>query len=401
MNTFSPPDAEFEATLLDSPWPPTAGARRPKNTGCGRRFVRFFLVGLGIVLASVRGAPALAQGNAIPTDGLELWVKGDGPMVMANGRITQWTDLSAKGNNAIHDSFGAQIPALAVANGQPTMRFSGAYTGFHFTKITTIRTVFAVLSKAPASCLPTLPNYGTSAKFWIGGTDTTNFHPEHGCDIYNSNLGEVSPNLVNGKTYLNGTLVDGRTTQFPFELGLLSIVSLADVTADTIARDRTIQDRSWEGDISEILIYSKPLDDATRVNIQNILLQKYVIGVDGGGVGGDGGEADALPGGGSGDDGSTGGLLDPADGGARDSSDGMNTGDEDAAADAESSGSLRTGSANPASESQAAAGSCDCRTGRARTNKLSDALLVLGALAGLRWRRKGTRMSKRLPFDEG
>jgi hypothetical protein len=240
---------------------------------------------LALALAVLVGAPrrARAQDAGIPGDGLELWVRSDGPMKIANDQISEWTDNSPKANNAIHDAFGQAIPVLATANGRPTMRFSGGYTGFHFTKINNIRTVFAVLSKDPASCLPTLPNYGTPAKFWIGGAaNPTYFHPEHGCAIYNMNLGEVSPYLVNGKTYLNGKLVDGRTTRFPFVLGILSIVSLADVAADTIARDRNFQDRSWQGDISELIIYNKPLDDATRVAIQNALAVKYAIAVEGG-----------------------------------------------------------------------------------------------------------------------
>ena len=56
---------------------------------------------------------------------------------------------------------------------------------------------------------------------------------------------------------------------------MLSIVALANVSADTIGRDRNFQDRSWQGDISELIIYNKPLDDATRVSIENILAQKY------------------------------------------------------------------------------------------------------------------------------
>ncbi len=262
------------------------------------------VVCVGLLLLWASTSPVIAQDNAIATDGLELWVSADGPMKTANNQITEWTDKSAKANNAIHDAFGQATPTLATVNGQPSLRFSGIYTGFHFTQITTIRTVFAVLSKDSTSCLPTLPNYGTSAKFWLGGnTDPTFFHPEHGCDIYNANLSEVSPNLVNGKTYVNGVSVDGRTTSFPFQLGLLSIVALANVTADTIARDRNFQDRSWQGNISELIIYSKALDDATRVSIENALMKKYAIGAGSG----DGGAPDALVGGAGGANGSSGG----------------------------------------------------------------------------------------------
>jgi hypothetical protein len=250
-----------------------------------------------LLVLALTVAPARAQDETIPTDGLELWVKADGPMTVTNGQIAQWTDLGPKGNNAIHDAFGQATPTVATANGQPTLRWSGVYSGFHFTQITTIRTVFAVLSKVSSSCLPTLPNYGTSAKFWLGGNALpTFFHPEHGCCIYNTNLSEVSPNLVNGKTYLNGKLIDGRTTQFPLDqLGLLSIVALGNVSADTIGRDRNFQDRSWQGDISELIIYSTPLDDATRVSIETMLTKKYAIGAASGST--DGGAVDASAGG--------------------------------------------------------------------------------------------------------
>jgi hypothetical protein len=294
----------------------------------------FHGVGLGLVVLLLSVAPARAQEDAIPTDGLELWVKADGPMAVTNGQVSQWTDLSAKGNNAIHDAFGQATPTVATANGQPTMRFSGVYAGFHFTQITTIRTVFAVLSKVSTSCLPTLPNYGTSAKFWIGGNALpTFFHPEHGCCIYNSNLSEVSPYLVNGKTYLNGKSVDGRTTQFPLDqLGLLSIVSTANVSADTIARDRNFQDRSWQGDVSELIIYSKALDDATRVSIENILAKKYAIAAAGGGSA-DGGVVDVGAGGAGGTGGAGGRSGEAADAAAGRTGTGTGTGAGAAAGD--------------------------------------------------------------------
>ncbi len=250
-------------------------------------------LGIALLALPVGVRSARAQTSVVPVDGLELWVKADGPMKLTGAGVTEWTDLSPKANSAIHDAFGPDSPALATANGKPTFRFSGVFTGFHFREINTIRTVFAVLSKAPTSCLPTLPNYGTPAKFWLGGNaGPTYWHPQHGCNIYNANLSEVSPFLVNGKTYLNGMLVEGRTTRFPFALGVLSVVSTANVVADTIARDRNFQDRSWQGDISELLIYNKPLDDATRVSIEDLLARKYAIGAPGGG---DGGTPSAVP----------------------------------------------------------------------------------------------------------
>jgi len=334
--------------------------------------------------------------SAIPVDGLELWVKADGPMKVVNNQVSEWTDTSGKGNNAVHDAFGQGIPVLATANGQPTLRFSGGYTGFHFTKINSIRTVFAVLSKDPTSCLPTLPNYGTPAKFWIGGAaDPTYFHPEHGCAIYNSNLGEVSPSLVNGKTYLNGKLIEGRTTRFPFTLGLLSIVSLANVAADTIARDRNFQDRSWQGDFSELLIYSKPLDDATRVAIQNVLASKYAIAVEGGPIivpdSGRPDIADAGEGGDSegGSAGAAGAANRPgASGGA---GGGGATSNDGAAPNHDGTGpSSVSNESGPGADTTATdtSGGCSCATPRSDRGNLNGAVVALSLMIAARLRRR-------------
>ncbi len=233
-----------------------------------------FLLGIA---ASVRGQ------DAVPRAGLQLWIRADSVKV-ESGKVTQLYDLSGKNNHPMHESLNGMdplSPALVpnANNGHPTLRFNNKFTGFAFANIADIRTVIAVLAKDSASCLPTLPNYKTPAKFFLGQSDNnTNFHPEHGCSLYNANLSEVSPLLVNGKTYVNGKQVaDGRKTFFPFKLGLVTMIPTGNVKASTVARDRTNADRSWQGDISEILIYNVPLDDAARDGVEKYLMGKYGI----------------------------------------------------------------------------------------------------------------------------
>jgi hypothetical protein len=220
--------------------------------------------------------------DTIPRDGMEFWIRADS-VKLSGTQVTQLYDLSGKDNHAIHDKFSStnlNIPVVVnnAYNGHPTLRFSGAYTGFAMTKMTDMRTIIAVLQKDSAECLKRLPNYATPARFFLGDDATTNFHPEHGCYIYNANLGEVSTNLVNGMTFKNGIKVaDGRTTNFPFVLGMVSMIPTGPVTASTVARDRTFSDRSWFGDICEIIIYNKAIDTVTLRKIHNILGSKYGI----------------------------------------------------------------------------------------------------------------------------
>jgi hypothetical protein len=213
---------------------------------------------------------------------MEFWIRADS-VKLSGTQVTQLYDLSGKNNHAMKDSksgMDATTPVVVknAYNGNPTLRFSGKFTGFTMTKMTDMRTIIAVLQKDSAECLKRLPNYATPARFFMGDDATTNFHPEHGCYIYNANLGEVSTNLVNGMTFKNGVKVaDGRTTNFPFVLGMVSMIPTGPVTASTVARDRTFSDRSWFGDICEIIIYNKAIDTVTLRKIHNVLGSKYGI----------------------------------------------------------------------------------------------------------------------------
>jgi len=64
-------------------------------------------------------------------------------------------------------------------------------------------------------------------------------------------------------------------TYMPFHLGLLTILATCGVEANAIARDRSMTDRSYQGDIAEILIYNTVLDTPTVKKIQTILGTKY------------------------------------------------------------------------------------------------------------------------------
>jgi hypothetical protein len=231
---------------------------------------------LGALLFSANGQ------DTIPRDGMEFWIRADS-VKLSGTQVTQLYDLSGKNNHAIKDNksgMDATAPVVVknAYNGNPTLRFSGKYTGFSMTKMTDMRTIIAVLQKDSTECLKRLPNYATPARFFLGDDATTNFHPEHGCYLYNANLGEVSTNLVNGMTFKNGIKVaDGRKTDFPFVLGMVSMIPTGPVTASTVARDRTFSDRSWFGDICEIIIYNKALDTITLRKIHNILGSKYGI----------------------------------------------------------------------------------------------------------------------------
>jgi hypothetical protein len=223
-----------------------------------------------------------------PTDGMELWITADSAQVQGT-QVTKLPDQSGKSNSPTHyteTGMDLTSPALIknAYNGHATLRFNGKYTGFGMTNIPSIRAVFAVLMKDSASCTPRQKCCAIPPRFWLGQLDgVTNFHPDHGCTLLRNDLKEASPLLcfnVNptAPTYVNkGPAVDARFTDFPFALGVVNMNAAGNVKASTIGRDRSNKDRSFQGDISEIIIYNKPIDSVTSVNIRNYLGSKYGI----------------------------------------------------------------------------------------------------------------------------
>jgi hypothetical protein len=241
---------------------------------------KFILISVFALLFSTTNS--IGQ-NSIPLDGMVLWIRADSVKI-ENNEIVKLYDLSGMKNDAIKDqlpgiTYNMPIIVNNAYNGNPVLRFDGRFTGFTFSNIVDMRTIIVVLKKDSTECLERLPNWKTPARFFLGQDDNiTNFHPEHGCYIYNTNLGEVSPNLVNGLTFKNGIPVaDGRRTDFPFTLGIVSMIPIGPVKASTVARDRKFLDRSWFGDIAEIIVYNKSLKIEDLQKIHAILAKKYGI----------------------------------------------------------------------------------------------------------------------------
>jgi hypothetical protein len=86
--------------------------------------------------------------------------------------------------------------------------------------------------------------------------------------------------VLGGTTRVNGVVVDGTTTNRPTAFSVISLVASAASTglsADAFSRDRTNDDRSWFGDLAELIIYDQRLSDAERQQVETYLMTKYGI----------------------------------------------------------------------------------------------------------------------------
>ena len=217
--------------------------------------------------------PSLVPDAKIPTEGLAVWLSAEGA-VLENGEITSIKDRSGKSTDATRE----KDPKIAAGNptvakheqaGQPVLRFDGRFSGYEFNSIKNARTVFFVVSKHPAAFKK------FAERFVLGGKEKKSVDYHVGCH-WTDTIIELGM-FRHGKAWFNGFPIDPTLSEFSQKLAVISFVAGQDTVAEQLARDRDFTDRSWHGDIGEILIYTTPLADAERQAVEGYLVKKYFI----------------------------------------------------------------------------------------------------------------------------
>ncbi len=228
-----------------------------------------------LLLSNVLSAAeqSVVRDTDIPIEGLALWLSAEG-VVVENGEVASIRDRSGKNNDAIRE----KDPKIAAGNptvvkheqaGQPVLRFDGRFSGYEFNSIKNARTVFFVVSKHPAAFKK------FAERFVLGGREKKSVDYHVGCH-WTDTIIELGM-FRHGKAWFNGLPIDPTLSEFSQKLAVISFVAGQDTIAEQLARDRDFTDRSWHGDIGEILIYSIPLADAERQAVEGYLLRKYAI----------------------------------------------------------------------------------------------------------------------------
>lgn len=193
--------------------------------------------------------------------------------INADSTITWWKDKSGLTNTAtqFEATFQAKL-VPAEQNGLDVVRFSAPTQTYGFPDQDYIRTVFWVVRE----------DHHDDLHFFLGHVPTaqTSYHHFHrgGNGYIWANDWSCSENIKNGDTFLDGASVDGTTTAFPIDgkFHMLSLVTTGPVRANTLSKDRYItENRSWVGDIAEVIIYDRALTTAERESVETYLQDKW------------------------------------------------------------------------------------------------------------------------------
>tara|TARA_Y100000590_G_scaffold470727_1_gene668798 strand:- start:836 stop:10723 length:9888 start_codon:yes stop_codon:yes gene_type:complete len=214
-----------------------------------------------------------SPGGVDPT-GLEIWYDADDigtlyqnaacttPVTADGQNVLCWQDKSASANNA---TIATNNPTYQTNefNGMPVIRFDGTNDTLDFgTGLSNIRTVF-VVNKSDSN----------NHQLLLGDTTTQHWYTNNGTLLAN---GTASSNLISGTWKVNrSSESDPSNYNQSGQYSLYSVVTAGNVDADHLSSDRKVGGRFFQGDIVEVIIYSRALSSTEVEDVENYLYNKW------------------------------------------------------------------------------------------------------------------------------
>jgi PKD repeat protein len=209
---------------------------------------------------------SFAQFNPSSVSGLKFWINGDNIHTSNFPLIDSCHDLSGNSNHAFQTNSAFQPEVLPAAlNGHNLMRFDGLNDYFEFPTRNDINTVFWVLKEDSNASFNYRGLFGSI-------NDYDFFRNENNKSIWGQ---YTNINIRLGTTRINSSIVNGTTTLMPTNMSVISLVTTGNVIAQYFSRDRGNIDRSWDGDVAEIIVYNTALSGSDVLSVENYLFNKY------------------------------------------------------------------------------------------------------------------------------
>ena len=227
---------------------------------------------------------------------LALWldasnINGQENAGLDNGdAISTWIDLSGNGNDAsaVDASKVTLTKTSSLFNNESVIAFNEE--GFTLANTVNPKNLFIVYKRT--SFLESVPGYSDEhnyPRFFLGHSSTYDFHSgwhTYGAwsSIWTNDSDLTHPDILNGATYQNGTVINGQSVTFTDTGELLSIEFAGIGNSEgrfaefnQIGKDRgsSTAAQNWLGDIAEIIAFNGDITDQQRSEIHAYLSQKW------------------------------------------------------------------------------------------------------------------------------
>ncbi len=211
--------------------------------------------------------------NLISMEGLILWLKSDSLLLNNNDKVAIWYDASPIKRNGVNDVVYQQpVYKTNIINGQSIVRFDGVDDVLNFTTaMDNIRTVF-FLMKWDNQFISWVPILGSSLYYDFHGSISSASY------IFDSNYTHsfVKSGLVwNNGLSINPLEIEKDRNNFQ----LIEIITTNSVRADNLSHDRSFSTRNLNGDVAEVIIYNRALNETERQQVENYLSNKYNLNI--------------------------------------------------------------------------------------------------------------------------
>lgn len=221
--------------------------------------------------ATVKQVVFRASTADIPATGLKLWLHTEaGIDVAPNFPVPTWVDQSAARNTGVQGA-GSAPPILRpnIASGKPVVRFGTATTLLNGGGLVSgiNCSIFAVVAPDGTANGPILSR---SANYSLGTGSGGNFATLYGNGTAWNDPQPHSVHLPVGQFNILESINNG--SDFAYLNGLLVESRPTPMTATTAGY---VLGGGWTGDVAEILVYDRALNDGERVIVENYLNRRY------------------------------------------------------------------------------------------------------------------------------
>jgi hypothetical protein len=228
----------------------------------------------------------LAAGAPIPAQGVALWLAADDAQP---GKLAAWTNSAVTGVTATAAKPEEQPEVVANAlNGHNVVRFDGDQTMLMTNvDISPARmpeaTIFAVFSSKTDAIVPLRKLYGDDNGSYDRAVGLDNRGEPHNYTVFTGDDAKGYFDLKAGQTYVTAD----QFTKTDFN-GWVNGKKMLDKLAATwganpedalpnlyLGGTGTSYHEPWQGDLAEIVVYGRILNDQERMQVEDYLAKKY------------------------------------------------------------------------------------------------------------------------------